>query len=109
MKEINDRFRFDKIFRRLLKTGFTHNEALQYITNRFTLSALVVQERIENKAYSDISSSDLISSDLLELKNDILNKLYDNPALLQLVIDRTFDGYTSEIQTIYGQLEKALR
>ena len=28
--------------------------------------------------------------------------------ILNLVIDRTFDGYQSEIQTIYGQLEKAL-
>lgn len=28
--------------------------------------------------------------------------------LLQLVIDRTFDGYMTEIRTIYGQLEKEL-
>lgn len=28
--------------------------------------------------------------------------------MLQLVIDRTFDGYTTEIQTIYGQLQKIL-
>jgi hypothetical protein len=28
--------------------------------------------------------------------------------IVTLVIDRTFDGYQSEIQTIYGQLEKAL-
>ncbi len=28
--------------------------------------------------------------------------------MMQLVIDRTFDGYTTEIQTIYGQLQKIL-
>jgi len=28
--------------------------------------------------------------------------------MLQLVIDRTFDGYMTEIKTVYGQLEKAL-
>ncbi len=28
--------------------------------------------------------------------------------MIQLVIDRTFDGYTTEIQTIYGQLQKIL-
>ncbi|MDP2718661.1 MAG: MjaI family restriction endonuclease [Dehalococcoidia bacterium] len=28
--------------------------------------------------------------------------------LFQLVIDRTFDGYMTEIKTIYGQLEKEL-
>lgn len=28
--------------------------------------------------------------------------------MLQLVIDRTFDGYTTEINTIYGQLQKML-
>jgi len=27
---------------------------------------------------------------------------------MQLVIDRTFDGYMTEIQTIYGQLQKIL-
>src|SRR3990172_8991263 len=28
--------------------------------------------------------------------------------MVQLVIDRTFDGYMTEIQTVYGQLEKLL-
>lgn len=28
--------------------------------------------------------------------------------MIQLVIDRTFDGYETEIQTIYGQLQKVL-
>jgi hypothetical protein len=29
--------------------------------------------------------------------------------MVQLVIDRTFDGYMTEIKTIYGQLEKELQ
>jgi hypothetical protein len=28
--------------------------------------------------------------------------------MLQLVIDRTFDGYMAEIKTVYGQMEKEL-
>ncbi len=28
--------------------------------------------------------------------------------MIQLVIDRTFDGYVTEIQTVYGQLQKIL-
>ena len=28
--------------------------------------------------------------------------------MLQLIIDRTFDGYITEIHTIYGQLQKIL-
>lgn len=28
--------------------------------------------------------------------------------MINLVINRTFDGYTTEIETIYGQLEKVL-
>lgn len=28
--------------------------------------------------------------------------------MMQLVIDRTFDGYTTEIQTVYGQLQEIL-
>lgn len=28
--------------------------------------------------------------------------------MIQLVIDRTYDGYVTEIQTMYGQLEKML-
>ena len=35
-------------------------------------------------------------------EEDCINFIYD------LVINRTFDGYQSEIQTIYGQLEKTL-
>lgn len=29
--------------------------------------------------------------------------------MMQLVIDRTFDGYMTEIQTIYGQLQNILK
>lgn len=29
--------------------------------------------------------------------------------MIQLVIDRTFDGYQTEIQTVYGQLQKILQ
>lgn len=28
--------------------------------------------------------------------------------MIQLVIDRTFDGYVTEIQTVYGQLQKII-
>lgn len=85
MKQINDRFTFDSLFRKLLKASLNKTEALNYILNKYSLSTLVVQERIENKFYRKIKPDEEISTDLLELKNGFfkeqflnkLNKLLD--------------------------------
>lgn len=85
MKQINDRFTFDTLFRKLLKANLNKTEALNYILNKYSLSTLVVQERIENKFYRKIKPEEEISTDLLELKDKFfkerflnkLNKLLD--------------------------------
>ena len=60
------------------------------------------QEHIENlgkKLYVKIT--EVIQAEVEEItEQDCINYL------TQLVINRTFDGYTTEIKTIYGQLEK---
>lgn len=61
-------------------------------------------EHIENlgkKLY--IKITEVIHSEVEEIsEQDCINYL------IQLVINRTFDGYITEIKTIYGQLEKEL-
>lgn len=50
-----------------------------------------------------IKITEVISSEVEEIsEQDCIDYM------LQLVIDRTYDGYWTEIKTIYGQLEKAL-
>ena len=91
-----------------------------------------MQERIYNGYYMKISVREQISDDLFELMNEIFNKYFKNRIstikiteaipveveniteedcivnMYKRVIDRTYDGYQSEIQTIYGQLQQTL-
>ena len=130
--EVYDRFTFDYLFRRLLKDGYDHEEAKDIITHNCALSTLVMQERIYNSYYLKISDDEKISDDLLELRNEIFNKYFKNRIftikiterisaevediteencighVYKRAIGRTYDGYQSEIRTIYGQLQQAL-
>ena len=74
MKQINDRFSFDKIFRSLLEEGYSHEEAKEEIMIVYSLSTLVFQERIENESYFNISTNKEME-DLKELKNEAYNKI----------------------------------
>ncbi|OPX34644.1 hypothetical protein B1H10_03210, partial [candidate division KSB1 bacterium 4484_188] len=95
---VYDRFTFDYLFRSLLRDGHDHEEAKDIIAHNCALSTLVMQERIYNGYYWRISVNEQISDDLLKLTNEILNKYFQH----------TFDGYMTEIKTIYGQLQKIL-
>jgi len=58
-------------------------------------------EELGKKLYVKIT--EVILSEVAELtEQDCIDYM------IQLVIDRTFDGYMTEIQTIYGQLQKIL-
>ena len=58
-------------------------------------------EELGKKLYVKIT--EVIKAEVADItEQDCINYM------LQLVIDRTFDGYMTEIQTIYGQLEKIL-
>lgn len=68
--ECFDRFTFDKIFRFLLYQDFDAEDVKDMILSHCKLSALVFQERIENKFYRKISTEEEISSDLRQLIDD---------------------------------------
>ena len=59
--EINDRFSFDLLFRRLLAEGYEHEIAKDIIAYNCFLGILVWQERIHNKFYLEIAESDKIA------------------------------------------------
>jgi len=73
--EVFDRFTFDYLFKRLLADGYDHEEAKDIIFHNCALSALVIQERIHNEYYLEISVDDTMAPDLMELKEEILNKI----------------------------------
>ncbi len=51
-----------------------------------------------------IKITEVVQSEVAEItEQDCINYM------IQLVIDRTYDGYTTEIQTIYGQLQDILK
>ena len=79
--EVYDRFTFDSFFRNLLKEGCDHEEAKDIIIHNCALSTLVLQERIYNGYYLKISVNEIISNDLLELKNEIFK------ASLRVLVD----------------------
>ena len=132
--KIYDRFSFDNLFRILLVNGFQHEEALNFILCNCELSSLVFQERIYNGYYLNIDIEDAISPDLLELEKQCLIKIMgenvkdeigsvlqwectpktveDREDCIQyiynLVINRSYDGYLTEIKTIYGKLQREL-
>ena len=79
MRQINDRFAFDSLFRKLLKTELKDKEeVLNYILTCYFLSAMVFQERVENKYYRKIKIDKEISGDLLELRKEYLWKGLSN-------------------------------
>ena len=76
--KVYDRFTFDYLFKRLLADGCDHEEAKDTILYNCALSTLVMQERIYNEYYLEISENDTIAEDLLELRRDALKKALEN-------------------------------
>ena len=76
--EVFDRFTFDYLFKRLLADGYDHEEAKDIILYNCALSTLVMQERLYNEYYLEISVNDTIAPDLLELQREIFNKAFNN-------------------------------
>jgi hypothetical protein len=73
--EVFDRFTFDYLFKRLLFDGYDHETAKDIILHNCALSALVIQERIHNRYYFEISADQVIAPDLAELREEIINKI----------------------------------
>ena len=72
--EVFDRFTFDYLFKRLLTDGYGQEEAKDIILYNCALSTLVMQERIYNDYYLEISVSDRMSPDLLDMYREAFNK-----------------------------------
>ena len=77
-QEVFDRFTFDFLFKRLLVDGYDHEEAKDIILYNCALSTLVMQERLDNEYYLEISVNDVIAPDLLEFQREILDKALNN-------------------------------
>ena len=73
--EVFDRFTFDYLFKRLLADGYNHEEAKDIILYNCALSALVMQERLDNKYYLRMKASDGIAPDLLAMLHEELMKM----------------------------------
>ena len=72
--EVFDRFTFDYLFKRLLADGYDHEEAKDIILYNCALSTIVTQERIDNEYYLEISASDRMAPDLLDMYREEFNK-----------------------------------
>jgi len=79
--EVYDRFTFDYLFKRLLADGYDHEEAKDTILYNCALSTLVMQERLYNEDYLEISADDEIAPDLMELKSEVFNKILHDKIL----------------------------
>ena len=77
-QEVFDRFTFDFLFKRLLADGYDHEEAKDIILYNCALSTLVMQERLDNEYYLEISVNYVIAPDLLEFQREILDKALNN-------------------------------
>ncbi len=76
--EVFDRFTFDCLFKRLLADGYDHEEAKDIILYNCALSTLVMQERLYNEYYLEISVNDGMSPDLLDMYREEFNKAVFN-------------------------------
>jgi hypothetical protein len=72
--EVYDRFTFDYLFKRLLSDGYGREEAKDVILYNCALSALVMQERLDNNYYLKMKATDVMAPDLLAMLHEELMK-----------------------------------
>ncbi len=72
--EVFGRFTFDDLFKRLLADGYDNEEAKDIILYNCALSTLVMQERLYNEYYLEISVSDGMAPDLLDMYREAFKK-----------------------------------
>ena len=76
--EVFDRFTFDYLFKRLLADGYDNEEAKDIILYNCALSTLVTQERLDNDYYLEMTVSDGMAPDLLDMYREAFNKAVFN-------------------------------
>ena len=72
--EVYDRFTFDNLFKVLLLAGYDNEQAKDVILYNCALSALVMQERLDNGYYLKMKATDGIAPDLLEMFHEEMMK-----------------------------------
>ena len=72
--EVFDRFAFDYLFKKLLADGYDNEAAKDVILYNCALSLLVMQERLDNKYYLKMKTTDNIAPDLLAMLHEELMK-----------------------------------
>jgi len=76
--EVFDRFTFDYLFKKLLADGYDNEEAKDTIVYNCALSTLVMQERLYNEYYLEMSVDDVWAPDLLAMYREELSKAVFN-------------------------------
>jgi len=76
--EAFDRFTFDYLFKRLLADGYDNEQAKDVLLYNCSLSALVMQERLDNGYYLKMKADDDIAPDLLGLYCEAFIKMLLN-------------------------------
>jgi len=76
--EVFGRFTFDYLFKRLLADGYDNEEAKDIILYNCALSTLVTQERLDNDYYLEMTVSDGMAPDLLDMYREEFNKAVFN-------------------------------
>ena len=74
---IYDLFSFDNFFRLLLKDGYSHEDALEYMLASCSFSAVAFQERIHNKKYLKLSADDAIDPKQAACKARVIYDMLD--------------------------------
>jgi len=73
--EVFDRFTFDYLFKRLLADGYDNEQAKDIILYNCSLSALAMQERLDNEYYLRMKATDVIAPDLLAMLHEEMMKV----------------------------------
>ena len=73
--EVFDRFTFDYLFKRLLVDGYDNEQAKGIILYNCSLSALVMQQRLDNEYYLRMKATNVIAPDLLAMLHEEMMKV----------------------------------
>ncbi len=70
-----DTYTFDNLFRLLLKAGYEHEEAMDFMMAFCSFSALVFQERIYSRRYRKLRASDALPPEKAAFRAQFIHDL----------------------------------
>jgi hypothetical protein len=74
---VYDLYTFDNMFRLLLKSGYSHREALVFMLANCSFSAVVFQERIHNCTYENLVAEDALCAEQAACKAQVIYELME--------------------------------